>query len=107
VRGPCCSRLQPEPAAPGIAITVGGTNGKGSCVALSGSDTASRRLYRVGAYTSPHLLRYNERIRIDGAAVDDATTRSAETFAHIDAARGDISLTYFEFGTSGGAGAVP
>jgi dihydrofolate synthase/folylpolyglutamate synthase len=77
-------------------ITVGGTNGKGSCVAFL--DAILRAAgYRVGAYTSPHLLRYNERIRVDGRAVDDATLCRA--FARIDAARGDISLTYFEFGT--------
>jgi hypothetical protein len=77
-------------------ITVGGTNGKGSCVALL--DAILRAAgYRVGAYTSPHLLRYNERIRMNGAAVDDAAI--CQAFARIDAVRGDISLTYFEFGT--------
>ncbi len=88
-------RLQPEPP-PHIAITVGGTNGKGSCVALLEAILRAAG-YRVGAYTSPHLLRYNERIRVDGTEVsDDALCR---IFARIDAARGDISLTYFEFGT--------
>ncbi|MGB5064421.1 MAG: bifunctional folylpolyglutamate synthase/dihydrofolate synthase, partial [Candidatus Competibacter sp.] len=88
-------RLQPEPPHH-IVITVGGTNGKGSCVALLEAILRAAG-YRVGAYTSPHLLRYNERIRIDGAEVgDDALCR---TFARIDAARGEISLTYFEFGT--------
>lgn len=88
-------RLHPEPA-PQVFITVGGTNGKGSCVAFL--DAILRAAgYTVGAYTSPHLLRYNERIRINGAAVDDATL--CQTFARIDAARADISLTYFEFGT--------
>jgi dihydrofolate synthase/folylpolyglutamate synthase len=53
--------------------------------------------YRVGAYTSPHLLRYNERIRIDGEVVDDASLCAA--FAAIDEVRGDTSLSYFEFGT--------
>ncbi len=87
-------RLQPEPPAYTV-ITVGGTNGKGSCVAVL--DAILRAAgYRVGAYTSPHLLRYNERIRIDGVEVDD--TALCQTFARIDAARGDISLTYFEFG---------
>ena len=52
-------------------ITVGGTNGKGSCVAML--DAILRRQgYRVGTYTSPHLLRYNERICIDGEPVGDA-----------------------------------
>ena len=88
-------RLQPEPA-PQTVITVGGTNGKGSCVALLEAIVRTAG-YRVGAYTSPHLLRYNERIRVDGAdADDDALCR---IFARIDAARGDVSLTYFEFGT--------
>lgn len=77
-------------------ITVGGTNGKGSCVAFI---EAVFRMggYRVCAYTSPHLLRYNERIRIDGREVDDATLCAA--FARVEGARGDCLLTYFEFGT--------
>ena len=88
-------RLQPKDP-PFTVITVGGTNGKGSCVAFL--DAILRAAgYRVGAYTSPHLLRYNERIRVDGVEVDDAAL--CQTFARIDAARGDISLTYFEFGT--------
>jgi dihydrofolate synthase / folylpolyglutamate synthase len=77
-------------------ITVGGTNGKGSVVAYL--DEMYRAAgYRTCAYTSPHLLRYNERIRIDGAEADDAAICAA--FARIDAARGDAQLTYFEFGT--------
>lgn len=77
-------------------ITVGGTNGKGSSVAML--DAILRAAgYRVGCYTSPHLLRYNERIRIDGEMVSDAAL--CEAFARVDAARGDTSLTYFEFGT--------
>lgn len=88
-------RLQPDPL-PHVTITVGGTNGKGSCVALLEAILRAAG-YRVGAYTSPHLLRYNERIRVDGAEVDDASICRA--FARIDAARGDRSLTYFEFGT--------
>ena len=88
-------RLQPE-APPFAVITVGGTNGKGSCLAFL--DAILRAAgYRVGAYASPHLLRYNERIRVDGVEADDETL--CRTFARIDAARGDISLTYFEFGT--------
>ena len=77
-------------------ITVGGTNGKGSCVAYL--DAWYRAAgYRCCAYTSPHLLRYNERVRIDGAeASDDAL---CDAFARVDAARGDQLLTYFEFGT--------
>ena len=77
-------------------LTVGGTNGKGSAVAFT--DAILRAAgYRVGAYTSPHLLRYNERIRVADVEVDDAAL--CEAFAAVDAARGAISLTYFEFGT--------
>ena len=77
-------------------ITVAGTNGKGSCVALLESVLGAAG-YRVGAYTSPHLLRYNERVRVGGCEVDDAELCAA--FERIDAVRGDTSLTYFEFGT--------
>jgi dihydrofolate synthase / folylpolyglutamate synthase len=77
-------------------ITVAGTNGKGSVVAMLEAMLGAGG-YRVGAYTSPHLLRYNERVRIDGVEVDD--TLLCEAFARIDEARGDIPLTYFEFGT--------
>lgn len=82
---------------PGCPVfTVAGTNGKGSCVAfLEGCLRAAG--YRTGAYTSPHLLRYNERIRIDGVEIDDQSL--IEAFARVDAARQDESLTYFEFGT--------
>jgi dihydrofolate synthase/folylpolyglutamate synthase len=77
-------------------ITVAGTNGKGSSVALLEAILRAAD-YRVGCYTSPHLLRYNERIRIDGVPVSDAELCAA--FARVDAARGERSLTYFEFGT--------
>ncbi len=77
-------------------ITVAGTNGKGSCVALSSAILRAEG-YRVGTYTSPHLVEYNERILIDGRLVSDDELISA--FAAIDAARGLTSLTYFEFGT--------
>jgi dihydrofolate synthase/folylpolyglutamate synthase len=85
--------------APPIAkavITVGGTNGKGSTVAfLEAMLLASGR--RVGTFTSPHLLRYNERIRVFGRDVDDESLIDA--FERIEHARGDVALTYFEFGT--------
>jgi dihydrofolate synthase/folylpolyglutamate synthase len=85
------------PAAfPCPVITVGGTNGKGSCVAYLESLYRAAG-YRACAYTSPHLLRYNERIRIDGDEADDAAI--CEAFARVDAARGERALTYFEFGT--------
>ncbi len=77
-------------------ITVGGTNGKGSTCAML-TQVLSQQGYRVGTYTSPHLLRYNERIALNGISLADETICAA--FAAIDAARGDISLTYFEFGT--------
>ena len=82
------------PACP--LITVGGTNGKGSCCAMLEAMLLHAG-YRVGCYTSPHLLRYNERVRVGGRAVDDAVLCGA--FARIERARGDVSLTYFEFGT--------
>jgi dihydrofolate synthase/folylpolyglutamate synthase len=81
---------------PPFTITVGGTNGKGSSVALLTTILRAAG-YRVGTYTSPHLLRYNERIQIDGQPVGDETIRDA--FARIDAARSDSTLSYFEFGT--------
>ena len=77
-------------------ISISGTNGKGSSAAML--DTMLRRAgYRVGAYTSPHLTRYNERICINGIQVTDA--QLCQSFSRIDRARADISLTYFEFGT--------
>lgn len=77
-------------------ITVAGTNGKGSSVAMLESILSCAGL-RVGTYTSPHLWRYNERIRIERLSVEDAAIIDA--FERIDTARGDISLSYFEFGT--------
>lgn len=79
-----------------IVISVAGTNGKGSSVALLEAILACAGL-RVGTYTSPHLWRYNERIRIDRQPVDDAALVAA--FDRIDTARGETSLSYFEFGT--------
>jgi len=77
-------------------ITVAGTNGKGSCVALT--ETILRVAgYKTGAYTSPHLLAYNERVSINGAMVDDAALCAA--FAEVEVARSNDTLTYFEFGT--------
>lgn len=77
-------------------VLVGGTNGKGSTCAM-----LERILlvagYRVGLYTSPHLLHYNERVRINGTAVADASL--CDAFARVEQARGDVALTYFEFGT--------
>lgn len=77
-------------------ITVGGTNGKGStcamleCMLMQGS-------YRVGLYTSPHIIDFNERARIDGHSVSDGLL--CDAFAAVEAVRADVSLTYFEFTT--------
>jgi len=84
----------PRPAP--TVITVGGTNGKGSTVAFLEAMLQAAG-YRVGCFTSPHLLRYNERIRIDGKDIDDAAL--VASFERIEAARGELLLTYFEFGT--------
>ncbi|MBU3694603.1 MAG: bifunctional tetrahydrofolate synthase/dihydrofolate synthase [Rhodocyclaceae bacterium] len=83
-----------RPAFP--VFTVAGTNGKGSTCALLGA-MLSAAGYRVGSYYSPHLLRYNERVRVDGAEASDADLVAG--FAAIEAARGEESLTYFEFAT--------
>ncbi|HET9471262.1 MAG TPA: folylpolyglutamate synthase/dihydrofolate synthase family protein, partial [Usitatibacter sp.] len=77
-------------------ITVAGTNGKGSTCALIEAILLEAG-YRVGTYTSPHILRYNERVRIQGAEAEDAAL--VEAFERVEAARGTTPLTYFEFGT--------
>lgn len=77
-------------------ITIAGTNGKGSCVALTQAILAAAG-YRVGTYTSPHLLDYNERIQIAGKPVSDSAL--CEAFNDIAEACEKVSLTYFEFGT--------
>jgi dihydrofolate synthase/folylpolyglutamate synthase len=78
------------------SIIVGGTNGKGSTVAFLISLAKEFELH-VGTYTSPHLQRYNERIALDGTPVDDASL--IEAFEKIEAVRGQIPLTFFEYGT--------
>jgi dihydrofolate synthase/folylpolyglutamate synthase len=77
-------------------VTVAGTNGKGSSVAMLEAIYLQAG-YRVGAYTSPHLISYNERIRLAGEAVDDQ--RICRAFEWVDQAREGSPLTYFEFGT--------
>ncbi|MCC4614894.1 bifunctional tetrahydrofolate synthase/dihydrofolate synthase [Xanthomonas campestris pv. asclepiadis] len=77
-------------------IVVGGTNGKGSTVAFIEA-IGQAAGWKVGSYTSPHLLRYNERVRIDGVDASDAAL--VEAFAAVEAVRGDTTLTYFEYGT--------
>lgn len=77
-------------------INVAGTNGKGSSVAMLEALLANGG-YKTACYTSPHVLRYNERIRIDGLLASDAEIISA--FQRVQSARLDVPLTYFEFGT--------
>ena len=77
-------------------LTVGGTNGKGSTCAMLESILQAGG-YRTGLYSSPHLLRYNERVRVGGREADDAAL--CEAFAAVERARGTVPLTYFEFGT--------
>ena len=80
----------------GRTALVGGTNGKGSTSALLAA-LARAHGARTGLFTSPHLLRYHERIQVDGGEPDDA--QLCEAFGRIEAARGGESLTYFEFNT--------
>jgi dihydrofolate synthase/folylpolyglutamate synthase len=82
--------------APGPVFTVAGTNGKGSTVALLEAFLRQAGL-RPGVYTSPHLVRYHERIRSGGREVDDTALLAA--FERVEAARGATALTFFEFGT--------
>jgi dihydrofolate synthase/folylpolyglutamate synthase len=81
---------------PFTIVTVGGTNGKGSTVAML-TRIWHDAGYRVGAYTSPHLLTFHERIRIGDRMATDKEL--CEAFGRVEQARGDIPLTYFEFGT--------
>jgi len=78
-----------------VTATVAGTNGKGTTVAVMESVLCANGLH-CGAFTSPHLIRFNERIRVDGQEVSDETIVAA--FEAIECAREEISLTYFEFG---------
>ena len=81
---------------PTQVLTIGGTNGKGSTVAMLESLIAATGL-RVGSYTSPHVLHYGERIRVDGCPSGEAAVVAA--LERVEAVRGDVPLTYFEFGT--------
>ncbi len=79
-----------------VVVTVGGTNGKGStCSMLEAMLMAGG--YRVGCYTSPHLLRINERFRVGGVEMPDR--RLIHAFDLVEQARGDVELTYFEYTT--------
>ena len=88
------SRLQIPISCPVFAVA--GTNGKGSTCAMLEAVLRSAG-YRTGLYTSPHVLRYNERVRIAGREAGDAAL--CEAFAAVESARGAVPLTYFEFGT--------
>lgn len=77
-------------------ITVGGTNGKGSTCAMLESILRAAG-YRTGLYGSPHLVRYNERVRLSGEEAADASL--VHGFEAVEAARGEVPLTYFEYGT--------
>jgi len=88
-------RLFPD-GVPFLAITVGGTNGKGSTIAFIDSIYRDSK-YKVGCSTSPHLIKYNERYAIDGEIVNDEVIIKA--FEAIEEKREGVSLTYFEFST--------
>lgn len=88
-------RMQISRPAP-FVITVAGTNGKGSSVAMLSRILVAQG-YRVGSYTSPHILRFNERIQIDHQMVCDREI--VEAFAEIESVRAETKLTYFEFST--------
>lgn len=83
-------------ALPEHLLLIAGTNGKGSSVLMCDAILRASGV-TVGAYTSPHISRYNERIVVNGEPADDTCITAA--FAKVDAARGDVRLTYFEFGT--------
>ena len=84
--------LKPAP----FVFTVAGTNGKGTtCRTLESALMAAG--YKVGVYSSPHLVRYTERVRVQGEELTELAHTTS--FAEIEAARGEISLSYFEFGT--------
>jgi len=89
-------QLKGNTTLPFKVITVAGTNGKGSSVAILDSILRAAG-YRTGAYTSPHLINYNERIVLNGKACDDALI--SQSFEEVDQAREEVSLTYFEFST--------
>jgi len=91
---PAEAGIQPK-LAPAV-VTVGGTNGKGSTCAIL-ERILLESGYRVGLYTSPHIERYNERVRIQGEEASDELL--AEAFERVEKARGDVALTYFEYGT--------
>ncbi|HCY14116.1 MAG TPA: bifunctional folylpolyglutamate synthase/dihydrofolate synthase, partial [Gammaproteobacteria bacterium] len=82
--------------APSLVVVVAGTNGKGSTVAMLEAIYRCAD-YRVGAFTSPHLVSYCERVRLNGVAVTE--TEICQAFVQTEAVRSGVPLTYFEFGT--------
>ncbi|MCG8369493.1 MAG: bifunctional folylpolyglutamate synthase/dihydrofolate synthase, partial [Proteobacteria bacterium] len=85
-----------DPPVPKHVLLIAGTNGKGSSVAIAGALLRAAG-YRVGSYTSPHVVDYNERIAVGARlATDD---RIVAAFEKIEAVRGGVPLTYFEYGT--------
>ncbi len=91
---PVYKKLNVTPTCPVFIVT--GTNGKGSVCAMLESILRCEG-YKVGLYTSPHLVRYNERVRVDGRELSDAAL--VESFEAVEAARSDVPLTFFEFAT--------
>ena len=91
---PVYKKLNVAPTCPVFIVT--GTNGKGSVCAMLESILRCEG-YKVGLYTSPHLVRYNERVRVDGVELSDA--QLVQSFEIVEAARGDVPLTFFEFAT--------
>ena len=85
-----------SPGRPQTVFHVAGTNGKGSSVAMLGA-LLGKSDARVGLYTSPHITRYNERIRVDGEEATDEQIIAA--FERVEVARNNEALTYFEYGT--------
>lgn len=88
-------RLALEPPTGGV-FTIAGTNGKGSTAAFLESLLMANGV-ATGMYTSPHLVRYNERVRVNGAPVEDSDL--IEAFEAVESVRDEVPLTYFEFGT--------
>ena len=93
--GIVASKLDIQPPA-NRTFLIAGTNGKGTTLAII-EDILIQKGLKVGSYTSPHLISYNERIRINKQPIDDS--RLIESFKRIETIRDDILLTYFEFGT--------
>ncbi len=93
---PACFDLKAKDNYPFTVITIAGTNGKGSTVAMLES-ILTEAGYRVGSYTSPHLLHYNERVKINQIPVKDELL--CHSFERINEARSELTLTYFEFAT--------